>query len=87
MICQICFKQPASQRHHRFANKKKARLRYGGNLMDADFNILMACADCHTGHAKIERKHKYNEHQFRQVAKENGYSLPDKMKSCKREDL
>jgi hypothetical protein len=82
MICEICFKQPASQRHHLYSQSKRARAHYG-HLIDEPFNLLPVCADCHM----TKPLPKYSEHQFRQSAKENGYSLPDKMKSCKREDL
>lgn len=53
--------------------------------MDEDFNIIMVCSDCHASHRNISKDHILREHEFRIEAVENGYNIPNPMRSMKRE--
>lgn len=44
---------PATQRHHLFAQHKHHRKKYG-KLLDKEFNIEMMCPACHSSHANID---------------------------------
>lgn len=52
MICQACFKNAASQAHHRFSQSKLNRKLYG-KLLDDSRNIQPVCAQCHGSHASV----------------------------------
>jgi hypothetical protein len=62
--CVICGKR-ATQRHHKFANTKQNRAKYG-KLLDADLNLVDVCHDCHASHLSPElcRDYIYTEKQF-----------------------
>jgi hypothetical protein len=62
--CVVCGKR-ATQRHHKFANTKQNRAKYG-KLIDADFNLVDVCHDCHASHSSPElcRDYIYTEKQF-----------------------
>jgi hypothetical protein len=46
MLCQICFKNKATDRHHMMSNSKINRQLYG-KLLDNEKNILHVCNGCH----------------------------------------
>lgn len=80
--CQVCGKQVATQRHHKFSQTKRARKVYG-KLLDEVFNIVRVCADCHTSHAHIPDNMIWSEREFRENASARGFKLPEPLKSYK----
>lgn len=54
--CEICYNKQASQRHHKFSNRKWARKLYG-KLLDNEKNIQYCCPDCHVSHSSPKLKH------------------------------
>ncbi len=46
MICQICEKKRAEQRHHKFPQYKRYRKLYP-EFIDHPDNLVDVCADCH----------------------------------------
>lgn len=81
-ICPFCGVSIATQRHHCLSQTKPNRKTYG-KLLDASFNIMLCCADCHTSHAHVPKKYIWTEKQFRKAAKRAGYDLPSPKKSYK----
>ncbi len=79
-ICDKCHLKQATQRHHRFPQKKLHRKIYG-KILDQPFNIIFVCADCHTSHAKIDRNDIWNEREFREEATFRDIDLPEGTKS------
>jgi len=87
MICEYCHQNKPLQRHHRLPQNKANKKAYG-KIIDADFNIAMACADCNSSHQNVVL---WNEKEFRHNAELNGYKLPVGTKSFQnkmiREDI
>ena len=83
MICEICKINRATERHHKFA-QHKSRVKHYGKIIDADFNIIMVCNDCHISHNKIPKEYIWNEPEFRGAAVRAGFRLPMPMKSFPR---
>lgn len=69
-ICEICNKNIAVHEHHIFSNTKMNRKIYG-KLIDAPFNKIPACEECHLWKAIP----KFSEKQFRNEAIKQGYDL------------
>ncbi len=65
----------AAHHHHKFSDTNWARKVYG-RLLDDDFNIALLCAHCNSSHANVKDL-RYDEQQFREAAKDAGYTLPD----------
>lgn len=56
MVCEVCRKKRATQRHHKFSQTKWARKLYG-DLLDDPRNLMWVCADCHASHASPDLVH------------------------------
>jgi hypothetical protein len=55
-ICQACFKNPATQFHHKFSRVKWAVKLYGA-LIDDERNLQAVCSFCHASHASVNLIH------------------------------
>jgi hypothetical protein len=84
MMCEFCFAEPATQRHHCFANTSGRRRHYGAQLMDANFNIRQAGTHCHVSHRNVPEWAIWDEYNFRIQAAAHGHQLPPPMKSYKK---
>lgn len=62
VICTVCKKRQATQRHHKFSQTKWARKLYG-DLLDDPRNLMLVCADCHSSHASPDLVH-WDEMEF-----------------------
>ena len=49
MLCENCFEERATEKHHLFENTKRNRALYG-RLVDDPRNIQNLCYACHHGH-------------------------------------
>lgn len=78
-VCKFCGGW-ATQKHHKFRNSRKNKKIYG-KLLDAQFNLEDACADCNSSHANIPQWAIWSEDQFRNEAIRRGYKLPNGKKS------
>jgi hypothetical protein len=69
--CVICGKK-ATQKHHKFADTKVNREKYK-KLLDADFNLIDICHDCHVSHNNyiLCRDYVLNEKEFLELCKKN----------------
>ena len=47
MVCEICNCRPATERHHRFPQKKWAIRKYGRTLINSELNSQYLCRPCH----------------------------------------
>ena len=62
--CILCGKK-ATQRHHLFSQTKSNIEKYGKKIIDADFNLIDVCHDCHASHSNPElAKYILTETQF-----------------------
>lgn len=80
MICKICNKNIATQKHHCFPQTKINRKIYG-KLLDEPFNLVDVCHDCHVSHRNILKEYMWNEKQFRIAIVLNELNLPLATKS------
>lgn len=62
MICESCYSERATEKHHMFSQTKANRQRYG-KLLDDRRNLQMLCYDCH--HNKAVKK--LTEYEFCQI--------------------
>jgi hypothetical protein len=81
-ICLLCGIRPSNQFHHKFNQSKQNRSIYG-KMLDEPFNLVASCGACNGSHANIPSWAKWNEKEFREMAKEKGHNLPPPLKSFK----
>ena len=72
--CIICGKR-AVHKHHKFSQTKWAIDKYRKDLINADFNIVMLCPDCHSSHANVPKNLIWTEQKFINEAIKNGYKI------------
>lgn len=82
-LCKYCGIKKATGRHHKFPDTVPNRRYYTKKLLDQDFNIELACQDCHTSHSHIPKTDIWDEKKFRKEAKKHGFNLPLPKKSYK----
>ena len=81
MICPGCGIRKGVQTHHKFSQTKINVMVYGRKLIDADFNTVKYCEQCHGSHRNVKKEHLWNEQKFRDEAVKAGYDLPAGTKS------
>lgn len=70
--CVGCGKR-AVQKHHLFSQTKWAIEKYGKKMIDAEFNKVWVCPDCHTSHSNIPKEYIWTERKFISEADKRGY--------------
>lgn len=67
----------ANQGHHKFPQTVDNIEAYGKKLIDADWNIVEYCSQCHSSHNKVKPGHMWDEFHFRFMLRQNGINTDD----------